>query len=41
MFLATAAFYVDYRVVDKDTMYLPAYLVWALWVGLGYQALLD
>jgi hypothetical protein len=41
MFLLTAAFYVDYRVVDKDTMYLPAYLVWALWVGLGNQALLN
>jgi hypothetical protein len=41
MFAATTAFYVDYRVLDKETMYLPSYLVWAVWVGLGYQALLD
>ena len=31
----SAGFYIDYRVVDKDTMFLPAYLVWALWVGVG------
>jgi hypothetical protein len=41
MFTAIASFYIDYRVVDKDTMLLPAYLVWALWLGIGYQALLD
>lgn len=41
MFLATAFFYIDYRVVDKETMFLPTYLVWAIWLGLGYQALLD
>jgi hypothetical protein len=41
MFGLNAAFYIGYRVVDKATMYLPAYLVWALWVGVGCQALLD
>ena len=41
IFLTTVAFYIDYRVVDKSTMFLPAYLVWALWVGVGYQWLLD
>ncbi len=41
MFACSAGFYVNYRVVDKDTMFLPAYLVWALWAGLGYQWLLD
>jgi hypothetical protein len=41
MFAASAGFYIDYRVVDKDTMFLPAYLVWALWLGYGYQFLLD
>jgi len=40
MFGFSAGFYIDYRVVDKDTMFLPAYLIWALWVGIGYQALL-
>ncbi|GAB4426400.1 MAG: hypothetical protein Kow0031_06170 [Anaerolineae bacterium] len=41
MFSFSAGFYIDYRVVDKDTMFLPAYLVWALWVGVGYQEVLD
>ena len=41
MFLFNAGFYINYRVMDKDTMYLPVYLIWALWVALGYQQLLD
>jgi hypothetical protein len=41
MFAFSAGFYINYRVMDKDTMYLPAYLVWALWVGIGTQELLD
>lgn len=41
MFLANAYFYIGYRVVDKTTMYLPTYLVWALWAGVGAQWLLD
>lgn len=41
MFLANACFYIGYRVVDKNTMYLPTYLVWALWAGVGYQQLLT
>lgn len=41
IFLGNAIFYIDYRVVDKATMFLPTYLVWALWLGVGYQMLLD
>ncbi len=41
MFLGTVGFYVTYAVADKDTMFLPAYLIWAIWVGVGYQWLLD
>ena len=41
MFCANAIFYINYRVVDKVSMYLPAYLVWALWLGIGYDAILD
>jgi hypothetical protein len=41
LFICSAAFYIDYHVVDKDTMFLPAYLIWALWVGFGYQWLLT
>jgi hypothetical protein len=41
MFLCNSAFYVDYRVIDKDTMFLPAYLIWGLWVGVGLAGLLT
>jgi hypothetical protein len=39
LFVTNVAFYASYRVVDKNTMYLPTYVVWALWLGLGLQAL--
>jgi hypothetical protein len=41
MFIGTAGFYINYRVIDKDTMFLPAWVLWALWVGVGTQWLLD
>ncbi len=41
VFVVSAGFYINYRVVDKDTMFLPAYLAWAVWVGIGYQWLVD
>lgn len=37
LFAFTAGFYIDYRVVDKNTMFLPAFLVWALWLAVGYD----
>lgn len=40
LFTANAFFYINYRVIDKNTMFLPAFLVWALWVAVGYQDLL-
>lgn len=40
-FLTNAWFYINYRVIDKNTMYLPTYLIWAIWAGVGYQALLP
>jgi hypothetical protein len=41
MFLANAIFYINYRVIDKTTMFLPTYLIWAIWLGVGYQVLLT
>lgn len=41
MFIGNAGFYVDYRAGDKVTMFLPIYLLWALWLGVGYQWLLE
>jgi hypothetical protein len=35
MFAANALFYINYRVLDKDTMFLPAYEVWAVFIGAG------
>ena len=39
MFMANALFYVNYRVMDKDTMFLPAYLIWAIFVAGGITVL--
>ena len=41
MFLFNAGFFINYQVMDKDTMYLPTYLVWALWVAYGLHELLE
>lgn len=40
-FLASAGFFISYRVLDKVTMFLPTYVIWALWLGLGLQWLFD
>jgi hypothetical protein len=37
-FAANALFFVNYRVMDKDTMFLPAYVVWAVFVAGGFTA---
>jgi len=39
MFAANAIFFVNYRVMDKDTMFLPAYLAWAVFVAGGISVL--
>ncbi len=41
MFICTAMFYINYRVLDKDTMFLPAYLIWSIWVAYGYEEVLS
>ena len=37
MFIANVFFFVNYRVIDKDTMFLPAYLVWAVFIAGGLK----
>ncbi len=32
-------FYLTYKVVDKQFMFVPAYLIWAIWLALGVQYL--
>lgn len=39
VFLANSIFYINYRVIDKATMFLPSYVIWTVWLGVGYQAL--
>lgn len=34
-FLAFGGFFAGYAVADKGTMFLPAHLIWALWLGVG------
>ena len=41
MFLFNAAFFINYQVIDKDTMFLPTYLIWVLWMAYGLQELLE
>ncbi|NUM47106.1 MAG: DUF2723 domain-containing protein [Anaerolineales bacterium] len=41
MFVCTAVFYIDYRVLDKETMFLPTYVIWTIWIGIGTHTLLQ
>ena len=38
MLLGHLAFYLSYGARDKETMFLPAYLIWGIWIGLGARA---
>ena len=37
-FAANVVFFANYRVMDKDTMFLPAYMIWAVFVAGGFAA---
>lgn len=41
IFLANLAFFINYRVVDKETMFVPVYLIWAVWMGEGFAGLIS
>lgn len=40
-FVLNVAFFVNYRVADKDTMFLPSYLLWTVALAHGYAAIAD
>ena len=40
MFVGHALFFINYRAIDKELMYLPAYLIWTFWIGLGFELIL-
>jgi hypothetical protein len=41
MYTLYTAFFISYRVVDKHTMFLPGYVIWALWIAWGYSTMLK
>jgi len=40
-FLCQMIFFSSYRVVDKQTMFLPADCIWAVWIAVGIQTILG
>ena len=41
MFVVVAGFHLTYRVIDQETMFLTSYLLWTVWLGVGYGWLVD
>lgn len=41
VFASTVLFFSGYGVADKNTMFLPAFLVWAVWVSAGARACVE
>jgi len=39
MFLMHLGFFLTYRVIDVESMFLPTYIIFAIWIALGAQAL--
>ncbi len=40
MFVGHVIFYINFRAIDKELMYLPTYLIWTIWVGYGFELIL-
>ena len=41
IFVMQMLFFASYRVLDKQTMFLPADLIWTIWFALGVQFLIS
>jgi hypothetical protein len=41
IYLANLVFFATYRILDTESMYIPTYLIWAVWMGIGGQYILD
>lgn len=41
MFGVHVAFFVSYKVTDKELMFLPSYVIWGIWMGLGAAVARD
>ncbi len=41
IFVSVAVFYINYRVFDKNTMFLPVFLVLSMWISAGIRGILD
>lgn len=40
IFVANLVFFASYRVIDKSVMFIPVFLIWAVWIGEGYAWLI-
>ncbi len=41
LFIPGAVFFINYYVFDKDTMFLPTYVVWTIWLAKGLESIAD
>lgn len=41
MLIGYLIFYISYGAFDKEVMFLPSYLIWSIWIGLGVWGLQD
>lgn len=41
MFAGHVIYYINFQAIDKELMFLPAYLIFAIWLGLGYELILS
>jgi len=41
MFGLNAWFFIGYRVIDKITMFLPTYVIWAYWLAIGLEWIVN
>jgi hypothetical protein len=40
-FATNATFFLSYGALDRETMYLPLYVIWSIWIGLGGQYIVS
>jgi hypothetical protein len=41
VYLANLAFFTTYRIPDPESMFIPTYLIWAIWMAVGCRCMLD
>ena len=41
IYAANLAFFATYRILDTESMYIPTYVIWTIWMGAGCHRLLE